>query len=58
MDYVRVNACDTCRTYIKSVDLTKEGHAVPVVDELATTAITLWGEEHGYAKVETNLAGM
>ena len=33
--HVRVEACDTCRCYIKTVDLTKNGHAVPVVDELA-----------------------
>lgn len=58
LDYVRVDACDTCRTYIKSVDLTKNGHAVPVVDELATLALTLWAEENGYGKIETNLPGM
>jgi FdhE protein len=58
LDYVRVDACDVCRTYIKSVDLTKNGHAVPVVDELATVALTLWAEENGYARIETNLLGM
>lgn len=58
LEHVRVDACDTCKTYIKSIDLTKDGHAVPVVDELATPALTLWAEEKGYAKVETNLLGM
>ena len=58
IDYVRVDACDVCRTYIKSVDLTKNGHAVPVVDELATLTLTLWAEENGYRKIETNLLGM
>ena len=57
-DYVRVDACDTCQTYIKSVDLTKNGHAVPVVDEIATVALNIWAEEHGYAKLEPNLLGM
>jgi FdhE protein len=57
-DSVRVDACDTCRTYLKSVDLTKDGHAVPVVDEIATVALNLWAEDHGYAKLETNLLGM
>jgi FdhE protein len=56
--YVRVDACDTCRRYIKSVDLTKDGHAVPMVDEIATLALTLWAEENGYAKIETDLLGM
>lgn len=58
IDYVRIDACDTCRTYMKSVDLTKDGHAVPVIDELATTALTVWAEEKGYSKIETNLLGM
>ncbi len=58
LEYVRVDACDTCRTYIKSVDLTKNGHAVPVVEELATVTLALWAGENGYAKFETNLLGM
>jgi FdhE protein len=57
-DYVRVEACDTCKTYIKSVDLTKNGRAVPVVDELATVTLTIWAEEHGYRKLESNIFGM
>jgi len=54
----RLDACDTCQTYLKSIDLTKDGHSVPVVDEIATVALNLWAEEHGYAKLETNLLGM
>lgn len=57
-DYVRVDACDVCHTYIKTVDLTKNGHAVPVVDEIATVALNIWAEEHGYLKLEPNLLGM
>ncbi len=58
LDYVRVDACDTCQTYMKAVDLTKNGHAVPVVDEIATVALNIWAEEHGYSKLEPNLLGM
>ena len=57
-DYVRVEACDSCRTYLKAVDLTRNGHAVPVVDELATVSLNIWAEEHGYTKFEPNLLGM
>ncbi len=57
-DYIRVDACDNCRTYLKSVDLTKNGRAIPVVDELATVALNIWAEEHGYLKLESNLLGM
>jgi hypothetical protein len=58
IDYVRVEACDTCHTYLKSVDLTKDGFAIPEVDEIATVTLNLWADEHGYAKIETNLLGM
>jgi FdhE protein len=58
IDYVRVEACDTCRHYLKSVDLTKDGLAIPVVDEIATVSLNLWADEHGYEKIERNLLGM
>jgi FdhE protein len=58
IDYVRVDACETCRTYIKSIDLTKNGHAVPVVDEIATISLNLWAEENNYQKFGPNLFGM
>lgn len=56
--HVRVEACDTCRSYLKTVDLTKDGHAVPDVDELATIPLNLWAAEHGYVKSHTNLLGI
>ncbi len=54
----RVDACDTCQTYLKSIDLTKDGHAIPAVDEIATVALNIWTEDHDYVKLETNLLGM
>lgn len=56
--YVRVEACDTCHSYIKAADLSKNGLAVPVVDELATVSLNLWADEHGYTKLQVNLLGM
>jgi FdhE protein len=56
--HVRVEACDTCKTYVKAVDLTKNGLAVPEVDELASIALDLWAGEHGYTKLQTNLFGL
>ena len=32
---VRVEACDTCKYYLKSIDMTVDGLAVPLVDEIA-----------------------
>jgi FdhE protein len=57
-DYVRVEACDTCRCYIKTVDLTKNGHAVPIVDELATMPLNLWAQQTGYVKLQANMLGI
>jgi len=56
--HVRVEACDTCHHYIKTIDLTKDGRAVPVVDELAAIPLSLWAAENGYTKVCTNLLGL
>lgn len=57
MAHVRVDVCDTCHTYLKSVDLTKTGLAVAVVDELATIPLDLWARGHGYKKLHINLLG-
>jgi len=56
-DHVRIEACDTCRYYIKTVDLTKNGHAVPIVDELATMPLNLWAQQNRYVKLRANLLG-
>jgi FdhE protein len=56
--HVRIEACDTCRYYIKTIDLTKNGNAVPVVDELAAIALSLWAIENGYLKLRANFLGI
>ena len=56
--HIRVESCDTCRTYIKSVDLTRNGLAVPEVDELASIALDLWATGKGYTKLQPNLFGL
>jgi formate dehydrogenase maturation protein FdhE len=57
-DHVRIEACDSCRHYIKGVDLTRLGHAVPLVDEIYSAPLDLWAREHGYSKIELNLVGL
>jgi FdhE protein len=56
--YMRVEACESCRRYVKTVDLTKNGNAVPLVDELAMIPLDLWAAEHGYEKIHPNLLGV
>jgi FdhE protein len=53
--HVRVDACDTCRYYVKTIDTTRNGLAVPVVDDLATLALDLWARERGYTRLRSNL---
>jgi FdhE protein len=56
--HIRIEACDSCHLYIKTIDLTKNGNAVPVVDELAAIPLSLWAEENGYTKLQPNLLGI
>jgi FdhE protein len=58
MPHVRVDVCETCRTYLKSVDLTKTGRAVPLIEELASLPLDLWARENGYRKLQINLLGI
>jgi FdhE protein len=58
LPYIRVECCDACHTYIKCIDLTKNGLANPLVDELASVPLNLWAQEHGYAKLHPNLLGI
>jgi FdhE protein len=56
--HIRVECCDACKTYIKSIDLAKNGLADPLVDELASLPLDLWAQEHEYAKLHPNMFGM
>jgi formate dehydrogenase accessory protein FdhE len=55
--HIRVEACETCKFYVRTIDLTKDGNAVPVVDDLAAIPLTLWAHEHGYGRLQPNLLG-
>ena len=55
--HVRVESCDTCKFYLRTIDLTKDGHAVPLIDDLAAIPLTLWAHEHGYSRLQPNLLG-
>jgi FdhE protein len=56
--HVHLEACDTCKRYLKSVDLTIDGRAIPLVDEIAAAPLDLWAAERGYEKIELNLMGL
>ena len=57
-EHLRVDACDTCKRYLKAVDLTRNGLAVPAVDEVAGAPLDLWAGSAGYLKISLNLIGL
>jgi formate dehydrogenase accessory protein FdhE len=56
--HVRVEACATCQHYLKAVDLSMAGLAIPIVDEIAASALDVWAREQGLTKIERNLVGL
>ena len=57
LPHLRIDACERCKRYIVSVDARLEGHAVPVVDELAAIPLDISAVERGFRKVTPNLMG-
>jgi FdhE protein len=55
---VRIEACETCQRYVKSIDLTLDGRAIPEVDDLCSLSLDLWASEQGYERLEPSLAGV
>ena len=57
LPHLRIDACERCKRYIVSVDARLEGHAVPVVDEIAALPLDITAVERGFTKVTPNLMG-
>jgi FdhE protein len=55
---VRIEACDTCHRYLKSIDQTLDGRSIPEVDDLVSLAMDVWAVEAGYSRLEPGLAGV
>ncbi len=55
--HVRIEACETCRRYLLSIDLASDARAVPLVDELASLPLDLYARERGLSKITPNLMG-
>jgi len=54
----RIEACETCKRYVKSIDLTLDARPIAEVDDLATLALDLWAQDEGYTRLEPGLAGI
>jgi formate dehydrogenase maturation protein FdhE len=55
--HMRIEACDSCRRYLLTVDLATDPGAVPLVDEMSAIPLDLYARERGYTKITTNLMG-
>lgn len=55
--HLRVEACATCQRYVIDVDLNRDPHAVPEVDELAALPLDLYAKDHGLSKITPNVMG-
>ena len=56
--HIKIEICETCRRYVKNVDLTELGNASPLVDDVGSASLDLWAVERGYTKIEINLVGL
>jgi Protein involved in formate dehydrogenase formation len=57
LPHVRVDGCQTCRTYLLTFDLRRDTRAVPVVDEIAALPLDLFARDQGLTKIAPNLMG-
>ena len=55
--HMRIEACESCRSYLLNIDVAADPKAVPVVDEIAAIPLDLYAREQGFSKITTNLMG-
>jgi formate dehydrogenase maturation protein FdhE len=49
--HIRVEVCDSCGGYLKSIDRTKDAEALPVPDDVGSSAINIWAFDEGYQAI-------
>jgi FdhE protein len=54
-DPARIDACDSCRGYVKTIDFTRDALACVIADDLASVSLDLWAREQGYHRPRPNL---
>ncbi|MBQ91468.1 MAG: hypothetical protein CL441_08710 [Acidimicrobiaceae bacterium] len=58
LTHVRVEACRSCKHYLKTVDRRVLGRAERLVEDLATPELDLWAQQQGLEKIVPNLLGL
>jgi formate dehydrogenase accessory protein FdhE len=54
----RIEACETCSRYVKTLDVPELSAIVPEIDDLASLSLDLWAIEQGFERLEPGLAGV
>jgi formate dehydrogenase maturation protein FdhE len=55
---VRIEACETCNRYVKSIDLTVDARPIAEIDDLVSLSMDLWALDEGLTRIEPGLAGV
>ena len=55
--HIRIEACDSCRRYLLSIDLAADPASIPEVDEMAALPLDLYARERGFSKIIPNVMG-
>ncbi|MFW6192539.1 MAG: formate dehydrogenase accessory protein FdhE [Gemmatimonadota bacterium] len=56
--HLRLEECESCGRYLKTADLREDGHAVPVVDDLASPELDVWADDQELRKIHRNVLGI
>jgi hypothetical protein len=58
--WARIDACETCHTYLKGFDFRQPGarEVIPLVDDVATLTLDLWATDQGYHRASRSMAGV
>ena len=55
--HVSIDGCRTCSHYLLTIDVRRDPHAVPVVDELAALPLYVYAQERRLSKIVPNQLG-
>ncbi len=55
---VRIEACETCGRYVKSIDLTQDARPIAEIDDVVSLSMDLWAIDEGLTRIEPGLAGV
>jgi formate dehydrogenase maturation protein FdhE len=54
----RVEACESCEGWLKSIDLAKDTESLPMPDDVWSSAANLWASQQGYKPIGSSLFGL